>query len=150
MSCGGCQAVAARQRDPDFLWSRSTVSGNLLLEKNFERHSVCRATFLTCPATIERVVTNKFYTVERDRHPPVVPCDLPDGIQLVYTDDRCRRRAITLDEAGAIDFGRARPFREPPALPAAHVDGPAVDYIVTGDQVKPFVVGHGRIDVRRD
>ena len=32
--------------------------------------------------------------VERDRHPPVVPCDLPDGIQLVYTDDRCRRRAF--------------------------------------------------------
>ena len=36
------------------------------------------------------------------------------------------------------------------ALPAAHVDGPAVHYIVTGDQVKPLVVGHGRIDVRRD
>ena len=36
------------------------------------------------------------------------------------------------------------------ALPAAHVDGPAIHYIVTRDQVKPLVVGHGRIDVRRD
>jgi hypothetical protein len=61
------------------------------------------------------VVANKFYTVERGRHPPVVPCDLPDGIQLVYTHDRGHRHAITLDEAGAIDFGRARAFREPPA-----------------------------------
>src|SRR6266702_2650452 len=36
------------------------------------------------------------------------------------------------------------------ALPAAHVDGPAIHYIVTRDQVEPLVVGHGRIDVRRD
>jgi hypothetical protein len=66
------------------------------------------------------VVTDQFHTVERDRHPPVVPCDLPDGIQLVYSDDRGRRRAVTLDEAGAIDFGRTRAFREPPAYRGQH------------------------------
>ncbi len=76
---------------------------------------MCRATLSTYRATIGSVVTKKVYTVERDRHPPVVPCDLPDGIQLVYTDDRGRRHAIALHEAGTIDFGRTQVFREPPA-----------------------------------
>jgi hypothetical protein len=61
------------------------------------------------------VIENKFDTIERDHHPPVVPCDLPDGIQLVYTDDRGCRHTIPLDEAGTIDFRHARAFREPPA-----------------------------------
>lgn len=61
------------------------------------------------------VIVNKFDAAERDRHPPVVPCDLPDGIQLVYMDDRGRRHAIGLEEAGAIDFGHVQTFREPPA-----------------------------------
>jgi hypothetical protein len=46
------------------------------------------------------------------RHSAVTPCELPDGIRLLYTDDRGRRRA----RRGRRDrFGRTRPFREPPA-----------------------------------
>ena len=36
-------------------------------------------------------------------------------MKLMYTDDRGRRHAMVLDEADKIDFGRTRPFREPPA-----------------------------------
>ena len=52
---------------------------------------------------------------ELSRHPPVIPCELPDGIQFVYLDDRGRRRTIALEQARAVDFGRERSFREPPA-----------------------------------
>jgi hypothetical protein len=45
----------------------------------------------------------------------MVGCELPDGIRLVYTDDRGRRHAITLVEARAVDFGQTRSFRAPPA-----------------------------------
>lgn len=52
---------------------------------------------------------------ELSRHPPVIPCELPDGLQFVYLDDRGRRRTTALEEAGAIDFGQTRSFRQPPA-----------------------------------
>ncbi len=61
------------------------------------------------------MISNRPPAVESVGHPPVVPCELPDGIQLVYTDDRSRRHAIALDEARTVDFGPTRPFREPPA-----------------------------------
>ena len=53
--------------------------------------------------------------IERNPHLTAKPCELPDGIQLVYTDDRDRRRAIVLQDAPGIDFGRVRAFRQPPA-----------------------------------
>ncbi len=52
---------------------------------------------------------------ERAHHAPVVPCELPDGIQFVYLDDRGRQCAIALEDANETDFGLTRPFREPPA-----------------------------------
>jgi hypothetical protein len=64
---------------------------------------------------IEIVITNPLRAAEHNSHPPVTPCELPDGIQLVYTDDRGHRRVTALDEGSTIDFGRTRPFREPPA-----------------------------------
>jgi len=63
---------------------------------------------------IEIVIALQMRAAE-PRHAAVTPCEPPDGIQLVYTEDRGRRRAVALDEAGAIDFGRTRPFREPAA-----------------------------------
>ena len=66
-------------------------------------------------SVIEVVITVQLDAAERDRQHPVVPCELPDGIQFVYVDDSASRRVIALDEAGAIDFGRTWPFREPPA-----------------------------------
>jgi hypothetical protein len=65
--------------------------------------------------TIDGVRSKQLSVVESAGHQPVVPCELPDGIRLVYTDDRGRRLAITLDEARTIDFGQTRPFREPQA-----------------------------------
>jgi hypothetical protein len=59
------------------------------------------------------VISNRLPVVESVGHPPVVLCELPDGIQLVYTDNRGRRHAIALDEARAVDFGQTRSFREP-------------------------------------
>ncbi len=58
---------------------------------------------------------NQLSVIEGAGHQPVVACELPDNIRLVYTDDRGRRRAIALDEARAVEFGQTRPFREPPA-----------------------------------
>jgi hypothetical protein len=52
---------------------------------------------------------------KRDRHAPVVSCELPDGIQFLYVDDRGRQRTIALEDAGEVDFGRTGPFRKPPA-----------------------------------
>jgi hypothetical protein len=52
---------------------------------------------------------------QRDAHAPVEPCELPDDIQLVYVDDRDRRRAIALEDAAGLDFGLAKAFRKPPA-----------------------------------
>jgi hypothetical protein len=45
----------------------------------------------------------------------VLACELPDGIELVYADDRGRHVTVSLEQAGAVDFGRAARFREPPA-----------------------------------
>jgi len=61
------------------------------------------------------VVTDQLHVAEHDRHLPVVPCELPDGVQLVYADDRDRRQVVALEDAAAVDFGRTRPFRKPPA-----------------------------------
>jgi hypothetical protein len=52
---------------------------------------------------------------ERDAHAPVEPCELPDDIQLVYVDDRDRRRTVALEDAAGFDFGLAKAFRKPPA-----------------------------------
>jgi hypothetical protein len=65
--------------------------------------------------TIERVITNQLPTVRSGSHTPVVPCELPNGIQLAYADDCDRLHTIDLKDAGAIDFCRAQAFREPPA-----------------------------------
>jgi hypothetical protein len=61
------------------------------------------------------VISNQPPVVENVGQPPMVGCELPDGIRLVYTDDRGRRHAITLVEARAVDFGQTRSFRAPPA-----------------------------------
>ena len=56
----------------------------------------------------------------RHLHLPVEPCELPDGIQLVYADDRGLRHAITLEGARAVDFDRIRAVRQPPAYRGQH------------------------------
>lgn len=61
------------------------------------------------------MVTDQLHAAEHDRHLPVVPSDLPDGIHLVYADDRDRRQVVALEDAAAVDFDRTRPFRKPPA-----------------------------------
>lgn len=70
---------------------------------------------------IEVVIADQLDVVEHSRHPPIIPCELPDGIQFVYLDNRGRRQAIALDEAGEVDFGRARSFRQPPAYLSTQV-----------------------------
>src|SRR6185437_920404 len=45
------------------------------------------------------------------------PCELPDGIELVYADNRDRRHAIALKDAVSLHFGSAKPFRKPPRVP---------------------------------
>jgi len=55
------------------------------------------------------------YDEERDVHPSMDPNGLPEDIQLVYVDDRDRRRTVAIDDAAGIDFGVAKAFRKPPA-----------------------------------
>src|SRR5216684_3416382 len=64
---------------------------------------------------MEVVLPHQMVAPKRDRHAPVVPCELPDGIQFLYVDDRGRQRTIALEDAGEVDFGRTGPFRKPPA-----------------------------------
>jgi hypothetical protein len=54
---------------------------------------------------------------DEDRHvqAPIEPCELPDGIELVYADNRDRRYTIALEDAAPLDFGSAKPFRKLPA-----------------------------------
>jgi hypothetical protein len=52
---------------------------------------------------------------DRHIHVPVEPYELPDGIQLVYTDDRDRQRTVALEDAALLDFGSVKSFRKPPA-----------------------------------
>lgn len=52
---------------------------------------------------------------ERAHHAPVVPCELPDGIRLVYADDRGRQHTVDLHDADLVDFSLAKPLRKPPA-----------------------------------
>jgi hypothetical protein len=61
------------------------------------------------------VATDELDAAEHGRHPPVIPRELPDGIQFLFMDDRGRRRAIAVAEAAAIDLSGTRSFREPPA-----------------------------------
>ena len=61
------------------------------------------------------MIPDQLDTADLSRHPPVIPCELPDGLQFVYLDDRGRRRTTALEGAGAIDFGQTRSFRQPPA-----------------------------------
>jgi hypothetical protein len=53
------------------------------------------------------VVTDQLHVAEHDRHLPVVPCELPDGIQLVYVDDRDRRQVVALEDAAAVALRNA-------------------------------------------
>jgi hypothetical protein len=46
---------------------------------------------------------------------PVEPCELPDGIQLAYADDRGLRHAIAIEGATSVDFDRIRAVRRLPA-----------------------------------
>ena len=55
---------------------------------------------------IESVITNQPHASERGRHLLVAPCEPPDGIQLLYADDRGRHNSVALEDATAIDFGR--------------------------------------------
>lgn len=73
--------------------------------RHFDHHS----------SIIEAVGIDQLDAADYPSHPPVIPCGLPDGVQFMYVDDRGSRHAIALDEVDAIDFGRTRPFREPPA-----------------------------------
>ena len=66
------------------------------------------------------MLANQPSGTERDCHLPIEPCDLPDGIQLVYADDRDRRHAVALEDAAAIDFRRVQAFRKPPAYRRQH------------------------------
>jgi hypothetical protein len=61
------------------------------------------------------VPANPSLDEERDAHVPVEPCELPDGIQLVYADGRDRRHAVALEDAALLDFGQVKAFRKPPA-----------------------------------
>jgi hypothetical protein len=57
------------------------------------------------------VLPNSSYDEGRDTHAPVEPCELPDGIQLVYADDRDRRHAVALEGAALLDFGQVKARR---------------------------------------
>jgi hypothetical protein len=48
-------------------------------------------------------------------HTLVEPCDLPDDLELVFVDDRDRRRTLALEDAAVLDFGMVKAFRKPPA-----------------------------------
>jgi hypothetical protein len=43
------------------------------------------------------------YDEARDAHAPVEPCELPVDMQLVYVDDRNRRRTVALEDAAGLD-----------------------------------------------
>jgi hypothetical protein len=51
-----------------------------------------------------------------DTHAPVEPCELPDDVQLIYVDDRDRRRTVALEDAAGLDLNRAKPLRKPPVF----------------------------------
>jgi hypothetical protein len=72
-------------------------------------------TFEANPVIIECVITSQLQTTGVGCHPPVVPCELPDGIRLVYADDRGRQHTVELAEACQVNFGMAKPLRKPPA-----------------------------------
>jgi len=76
------------------------------------------------------VITNQLVSADHDVHPPVVPAELPDGIQLAYADERDRRRVIDLQDADAVDFGLSRPFRK---LPAYRGQRSFPGWVVVGD-----------------
>jgi hypothetical protein len=48
-------------------------------------------------------------------HLPVLPCELPDGIELVFADDRGRRVTVDLGQADKALRGPVSRYREPPA-----------------------------------
>jgi hypothetical protein len=54
---------------------------------------------------------------DEDRHiqATIEPCELPDGVELVYADNRDRQHTIGLKDVAPLDFGSAKPFRKPPA-----------------------------------
>ena len=52
---------------------------------------------------------------DRQFHAHVEPCELPDGIQLVYAGDRDRQRTVALEDAALLNFGSVKAFRKPPA-----------------------------------
>jgi hypothetical protein len=86
------------------------------------------------PIIIEGVKTSQLQTAEVGSHPPVVPCELPDGIRLVYADDRGRQHTVDLDKVNLVDFGLAKPLRKASRVPgAAQLPGQVVvcDHEVT-------------------
>ena len=56
---------------------------------------------------IEIVTSLQLAVAERAHHAPVVPCELPDGIRLVYADDHGRQHTVDLHDANLVDFGLA-------------------------------------------
>jgi hypothetical protein len=52
--------------------------------------------FDTASSIIEVVTSPQLGVAERAHHAPVVPCELPDGIRLVYADDRGRQHTVDL------------------------------------------------------
>jgi hypothetical protein len=71
--------------------------------------------FDTASSTIGVVTSLQLAVAEPAHHAPVVPCELPDGIRLVYADDRGRQHTVDLHHATLVDFGIAKPLRKPPA-----------------------------------
>jgi hypothetical protein len=60
------------------------------------------------------VITSQLHVAALVLHPLVVPCELPDGIRLVYADDRGRQHTVDLHDANLVDFGLVKPLRKPP------------------------------------
>ena len=58
---------------------------------NYPRHVALN--FDSISIIIEVVTPLQLVAAEHARHAPVVPCELPDGIQLVYVDDRGHQHA---------------------------------------------------------
>jgi hypothetical protein len=77
--------------------------------------AACRASFRLSIEHHRNMSSRPKGNEDRRIPAPVEPYELPDGIQLVYADDRDRQRTVALEDAALLDFGRVKPFRKPPA-----------------------------------